>query len=53
LGEKQWNSLQGVIVDAKHDLPIIGQIEEIFVADSIRIFLKITHTLSHTTVLIY
>jgi len=27
----------GVIVDVKHDLPIIGQI---FVADSIRIFLK-------------
>ena len=30
----------GVIVDVKHDLPVIGQIEEIFVGDNIKIFFE-------------
>ena len=32
----------GVIVDVKHDLPLIGQIKEIFVVDNIKILLKVT-----------
>ena len=38
----QYKLKAGVIVGVQHDLPLIGQIEEIFVVDSTKILLKVT-----------
>jgi len=37
----------GVIINVEDDLPIVGQIEEIYVADKTKIFFKITQYLTY------
>ena len=37
----------GIIIYVEDDLPVVGQIEEIYVADKITIFLKVTQYLTY------
>ena len=37
----------GIIIYVEDDLPVVGQIEEIYVADKITIFLKVTQCLTY------
>ena len=37
----QYKQNAGVIIDVEDDLPVVGQIEEIYVADNVKIFFKL------------
>ena len=37
----QYKQNAGVIIDVEDDLPVVGQIEEIYVADNVKSFFKL------------